>query len=176
MVLFSGCATMTKEECLVANWEAIGEADGTRGKLPDYIGKRSSNCVKNGIYPDQEKWQKGRKKGLKNYCTSRNLYRVGLEGGKFSPVCGFVSFKNQKKLDNSFRRGKRIYTLNKSIKDAKKRIERYETDYNKLRSGDNLKYKTEREARNRMIELDRKLQHLRKEVVLNEHTLSQLRH
>lgn len=175
LVYVSGCATMSKEECQLANWQAIGQMDGANGKQADYLAKRSSNCVKNGIMPNQILWEKGRQKGLRNYCTPNNIYNQGLHGKSFSPVCGFLNVNTQNKLDKRYRAGKRIYELERDISRAKTNIKSYEKDYYKLRSGDKLKYKTQSEANDRMIELDRKIQRLRKELWENERTLSGLR-
>lgn len=175
VTLVSGCATMSVEDCQLANWEALGQADGANGKQADYLSKRSRNCVKNGITPNHILWEKGRQKGIRNYCTATNLYNQGLHGKGYSPVCGFLSESQQNVLNKRYRAGKQIHDLESSISSSKSKIKRYEEDYYKLRSGDKLKYKTQSEANDRMIELDRELRRLRKEVWEKELRLSKLR-
>ena len=45
----SGCATMSGDECLTSDWNAIGYEDGARGYTADRIGKHRKACAKHGV-------------------------------------------------------------------------------------------------------------------------------
>ena len=41
----SGCATMSKEECLVANWREVGFTDASQGYTQDRVAEHRSACA-----------------------------------------------------------------------------------------------------------------------------------
>lgn len=87
-VLLSACATMTKEECVAADWRVVGEADGGKGYPPQ---KRFEGhvdaCARANIVPDQTLWNKGYQKGLLRYCTPLNGLAEGRAGRTYHNVC-----------------------------------------------------------------------------------------
>lgn len=83
----AGCASMSAEECLVADWEAIGYEDGARGAAADTIGRHRKACASAGIAPDFRDYERGRQAGLLEYCRPAVGYRVGTSGGGYSGVC-----------------------------------------------------------------------------------------
>jgi uncharacterized protein DUF2799 len=52
LMVFSGCATMKKEECLTADWYNIGFEDGTRGYKVSRITNHRKACSKYEIAPN----------------------------------------------------------------------------------------------------------------------------
>ncbi len=85
--ILGSCQTLSKKECLTANWEALGEADGAAGRPSDHILKHNKACARVDIVPDQTLWLAGRERGLVSYCTPRNAVRVGLSGRLHHNVC-----------------------------------------------------------------------------------------
>jgi hypothetical protein len=83
----AGCAGMSAEECLVADWEAIGYEDGARGAAADTIGRHRKACASAGITPDFRDYERGRQAGLLEYCRPAVGYRVGVSGGGYGGVC-----------------------------------------------------------------------------------------
>jgi len=48
------CGTLSKEECLTADWGAIGERDGSAGYAPQSrLAGHAKACAKAGVSPDQ---------------------------------------------------------------------------------------------------------------------------
>ncbi|WP_281557015.1 DUF2799 domain-containing protein [Thalassomonas sp. RHCl1] len=99
--LLFGCATMSKEECLVADWYTIGLEDGSDGKAASYIGKHRKACADAGVSPDITAYSAGRKAGLKDYCVASRGYQLAMSGDEYHGVCrgpqeqGFLTgFKN----------------------------------------------------------------------------------
>jgi hypothetical protein len=91
MILISlsvaGCATMDKDECLVADWRLIGFQDGAQGKSATAIGAYREDCAGYHVVPDLEAYQAGRREGLLQYCVPVNGYRLGDSGHTYAAVC-----------------------------------------------------------------------------------------
>lgn len=64
----TGCATMSVQECQVADWQMIGYQDGKNGRDLDYILNHNKACGRINIVPNKPQWQQGREQGLKQYC------------------------------------------------------------------------------------------------------------
>ncbi len=56
-VLLGSCATMSKEECVAADWRVVGETDGAAGYDPQSrFAAHAKSCEKAGVVPDQSLW------------------------------------------------------------------------------------------------------------------------
>lgn len=73
----TGCASLSKAECQVADWYQIGAKDGANGHDWSRLASHAKACAKVGITPDRDTWERGRQAGLYSYCTPANAYRVG---------------------------------------------------------------------------------------------------
>lgn len=83
-----GFASMSKEECLHADWRAIGYEDGAAGAPVSAISNRRTACVKKvGAAPDMAEYLAGREQGLRLYCQPSNGYRLGASGARYQGVC-----------------------------------------------------------------------------------------
>ena len=114
LALLGACASLTKDECLNANWQSIGYNDGARGRLESYITRHFDACSKVGITPDVQAWQSGRVQGLPLYCTPSNAYSVGRAGNDLSPVC---PASQQRALFQSWDWGQEYYLITQQISD-----------------------------------------------------------
>ncbi len=83
----AGCASLSREECLTADWRAIGFADGVEGRQTSYIDEHRKACADVGVTPSFEAWSMGYEDGLVRYCEPANGLRVGLEGRTYRGVC-----------------------------------------------------------------------------------------
>ncbi len=83
----ANCATMSKDDCLTADWERVGYQDGTRGHTASRVESHAKACSKHGISPDLDLYRKGRAEGLKEYCRPDNGFREGLAGRDYRGVC-----------------------------------------------------------------------------------------
>ena len=83
----AGCATMDKDECLVADWRLIGFQDGAQGKSAATIGTYRKDCADYHVAPDLDAYQAGRREGLQQYCMPANGYRLGEAGRAYNAVC-----------------------------------------------------------------------------------------
>lgn len=86
-LMLTGCATLSKDECLYANWEAIGMEDGARGRDLSYLSRHRQACAKHGVSPDIHLYRIGYSAGLKQFCTPERGFSLGLNGSRYSGIC-----------------------------------------------------------------------------------------
>ena len=85
--LLAGCASMSKKECLNANWESVGYHDGKRGVHYSRLDKHRDSCAEYQVVPDQGAYRNGWEQGIRLYCTADNGYRTGQAGKAHSNIC-----------------------------------------------------------------------------------------
>ncbi|MEM9690674.1 MAG: DUF2799 domain-containing protein, partial [Pseudomonadota bacterium] len=115
VLLVSGCASMSADECMMSDWRAVGYEDGARGYTTAQFGSRRKACAKHGVTADFEAYQEGRREGLVEYCQPARGFQVGANGGQYAGVCdaalegGFVE---------AYRIGSELYTLRSAVNSA----------------------------------------------------------
>lgn len=87
VVLLDGCASMSENECLVADWRALGYTDGSRGAPVTRFDRYRRDCAEYGVTPDLEKWRAGRVEGLDLFCQVDRAYELGRNGTDLPPDC-----------------------------------------------------------------------------------------
>lgn len=94
-----GCssATLSREDCLRGDWNAIGIQDGTMGKTLGELNLHKEACAEYGVTPDSKPYADGRDKGLQEYCKLENAVTTGLSGQLYQSVC-------PKEVDEAFRK------------------------------------------------------------------------
>jgi hypothetical protein len=103
----SGCASLSEDECMTADWESIGYQDGSRGYDAGRIANHGEACAEFAIKPDRALYEEGRARGLEIFCTGRNGIRMGRQGYSYNGVC-------PPSLEPSFLQG---YDLGRSMHD-----------------------------------------------------------
>lgn len=87
MLFLPGCATLSKDECLTANWRNIGYEDGTEGQAPDKVDSHRQACAEYGVTPDLDGYQQGYAEGVLIFCTPRNGFARGKSGAAYNGIC-----------------------------------------------------------------------------------------
>jgi uncharacterized protein DUF2799 len=109
----SGCASLSKSECLNANWQDIGVRDGANGQPEEYLIQHSTACAKVGVAPDRERWLAGREQGLERFCTPQRAYQIGEYGGGFdAAICRNF---DQERLFDAYNKGRDVNRLTAEI-------------------------------------------------------------
>ena len=132
LALLQGCATLDKDECMLADWRLIGYQDGVAGKSAVAVGEYREDCAKHAVVPDLDAYRAGREEGLQQYCKPDNGYRLGNAGHGFAAICPTA-------LEDDFRDaynvGRKLYlarsTVNKThsrINNRKKALSNLEDD------------------------------------------------
>lgn len=115
------CATLSKKECLEADWYEIGRRDGILGKPRSIFQEHLDACVEYRVTPDREVYYRGRNDGLKIYCTKDNGFEQGRRRRKYNYIC-------PPELEPDFlagyARGNEIYLYNSKMASLQKRMKR----------------------------------------------------
>jgi hypothetical protein len=56
----SGCSTLSKNECLQANWYELGWRDGNLGKPRSLFQEHADACVKHNVRAEKTEYFRGR--------------------------------------------------------------------------------------------------------------------
>ena len=87
LLSLSGCAAMSKNECLTVDWRTVGYEDGVAGRSGDTIGRYRAACADYGVAPNLDAYQSGRSVGLREYCRPQTGFRIGESGGEDAGLC-----------------------------------------------------------------------------------------
>jgi hypothetical protein len=83
----SGCATMSPEECLQANWEEVGYNDAVEGYTVSRSSEHREACASTGVTVDFALYRNGHTLGLPYYCTRETGFETADHGGDFATQC-----------------------------------------------------------------------------------------
>jgi hypothetical protein len=108
-----GCASLSKDDCRVANWQDIGRRDGRNGYSEDRLMDHAKACAKVGVTPDRDAWLQGRDEGLESYCDPRHGFRIGDSGSGFSN--GICRNYDEGAFISAFEEGRELYRLRGEI-------------------------------------------------------------
>lgn len=88
LILLSGCASMSPEQCRQADWRQIGYADAIKGLPGSQINEHASACAEVGVRPNLDAYLQGRQQGLQTYCQPENGFQAGRRGnGNLGAEC-----------------------------------------------------------------------------------------
>jgi hypothetical protein len=129
LATLTGCASLSKDECLSANWEDIGVRDGANGQPEEYLIQHSTACAKVHVVPDRGAWLHGRERGLERFCVPHRMYNIGEYGGNFeAALCRNF---DQERLVDAYEKGRdvkrRVDTLGSidvELRDIRTALER----------------------------------------------------
>ncbi|WP_352289505.1 DUF2799 domain-containing protein, partial [Psychrobacter sp. GW64-MNA-CIBAN-0177] len=84
------------------------------------------------------------------YCTVNNAYNIGRRGQTINNVC---PAETSSQLQRGNQQGLALYKLNGEIERDNKLLEKYQHEFDKLREGELLHFKNEKDARAYYIKL-----------------------
>ena len=87
MLMVAGCASVSKEDCLLTDWYEIGRMDGRQGKPRTAFQGRAKACLEHGISADRQAYYNGHDQGLNYYCTEQKGFELGQKGLPYNSVC-----------------------------------------------------------------------------------------
>jgi len=119
IIVLSGCASMSGDECATSDWMAVGYEDGSRGYTSERFGNHRKACAKHGITPDFQAYQQGRTDGLVEFCQPSRGYNLGASGGRYNGVCATNS---EDDFLDAYRVGQQLYTLRSNVSSASSQI------------------------------------------------------
>ncbi len=116
LVGLGGCASMSAEECAVADWREVGHSDAARGFNRDRIEDHRKACAEAGIAPDLDAYLAGFAQGLPLYCTRQRGFDIAASGGGRPHQCDRIEFSA---FEQGFVRGIERYQLTNLISSSK---------------------------------------------------------
>jgi hypothetical protein len=111
LVLAAGCASLDRNECLNADWYAIGLEDGARGRAVERLGDHRRACAKHNVAPDTQRYVAGYERGFSEG-RSGHTYAAGCpqpQGAQF--LAGY-------------QRGRELHELHRRLDEVEKDIAR----------------------------------------------------
>ncbi len=127
----SGCATMSKEECLTADWYMIGQGDAEQGSSRTMLDVRRKDCAKAGVTPSLRDYDAGYEKGLKRYCTASNGYTQGVSGANYQGIC--TGFRADDFL-SGYNSGLELFAARDRVNRVRNDISSYQQNIYNIRS------------------------------------------
>lgn len=106
--VLSGCATLSEEECLVADWHSIGYTDAANGNTTSRVESHRKACSKHGVSVNLDEYLAGYEDGLPQFCNRNVGYTRGKSGYSYSGIC--PSYLEDDFLDG-YVVGREIYEL-----------------------------------------------------------------
>ena len=86
-VSLQGCATQPQDECQTADWYTIGYQDGLQGRVARPVAAHHEACARHDATAQLAGYTLGRDDGLKQFCSPRNGFGLGLQGARYNGVC-----------------------------------------------------------------------------------------
>ncbi|MDJ0669329.1 MAG: DUF2799 domain-containing protein [Desulfobacterales bacterium] len=163
LLLFQGCATLSEDECLTADWRTIGFEDGARGISSRNISKHREACAEYGITPDFAIYRAGHREGLREYCVPTQGFALGRSGKRYNNICppnlepGFLA---------AYGDGQAVYNLQQDLN-------RLQGDIRRAR-GEQEALQRDIESNEAMIVSDTTSRHLRRELMVQNRKLEEL--
>ncbi len=126
LLVLSGCAGMSKDECLYADWRAIGYEDGAAGLPVSAVSERRSTCArKAGVTVDMAEYTSGRSQGLELYCEPSRGFAVGSNGQTYHGVC---SGPGEAEFSSAYHAGRQLFELERTVAEIEEDIRQARND------------------------------------------------
>ncbi|WP_322995089.1 DUF2799 domain-containing protein [Castellaniella sp.] len=153
ILILSGCASMSEQECLTADWYDQGYRDGRRGYPVARVIDHQKACADVGVRPDIERYRAGNSQGVLEYCTPDNAFTVGRAGQSYRNAC---PAHLEGKFLPAYHQGKRIYEAQRQVDNLNSESSRLQRKLEKEK-----KPEVQRRLRNELRDLDRRLRYAR---------------
>ncbi|MGD9365044.1 MAG: DUF2799 domain-containing protein [Desulfobacteraceae bacterium] len=125
-----GCASLSKEECANANWDAIGYGDGSHGKSANRFNIHQKACAEHGYKASFADYKEGHLRGLREvFCKPRNGYQLGLKGSGYNNVCPSDA---EPRFLAAYHHGRDIYLAQRSYNRLTLQLSRLKTERTKV--------------------------------------------
>ncbi len=112
LIAAAGCTTMSKDECLQADWFAVGEKDASQGYPQSRLESHRESCAEFGVRPAPLEYRAGYRRGIPYYCNEQKGWDEGRQGSQYYNVC-------PPELERDFLRG---YRLGRDLHDLEQEL------------------------------------------------------
>jgi len=132
-LLASGCATMSPEQCMVADWYELGERDALAGLDSNHLANRAKACQEAGYDIDSEAWYAGFDAAIPAFCTLDNGFRYGIVGNSYRNTC---PSEIQAEFLEGYDVGTRIYALEQQVASSQRRLNSIQANIERAQDSD----------------------------------------
>lgn len=115
-----GCATLSKEECLVANWREVGFSDASQGYTQARVAEHRAACAQAQVTVNLDEYNKGFELGLKNYCTANTGFDLGGKGAGYPDQC---NEKTYPQVRAGFKQGQAVYNVQRQRNEVERELQ-----------------------------------------------------
>lgn len=132
LVLFIGCSTFSKQQCMEMNWATQGRTAALNGLTAgDRLRYFDRECFQeHGVSPDARFFQAGYEEGLKEFCTPQYSFQFATRGGEYNGIC---PAEKEKAVVESMHKGRYIY-LEREVSYLSGRVTSLESQVSSLQS------------------------------------------
>ncbi|WFP50191.1 DUF2799 domain-containing protein [Methylomonas sp. EFPC3] len=164
----SGCASLSREDCLRGDWFGVGIRDGLGGEPGARLADHADACREHGIVVDQAAYFAGRDQGLRDYCRLDNAFTEGLNGRGYQHVCPPA-------IDSQFAR---YNAAAYAVYEDRNELDQLQSDLSDKESrlrDSKLTDKERDRLRSELRDLDRHYDHHRQDLYFHERQLDDMR-
>lgn len=168
-----GCASLSEEDCLTADWAVMGEADGQQGLPVSEINRYRRQCAPYGVVPDTQAYLEARERGLALFCTHDNGYDQGRSGAPHRLVCPAAA---EPDVRGGYDLGRAVYVPLTELRNSNDTIGYNEDEIEGLRSdnsnreetlrSDDLSDEEKRDQRDAIASNERRIKELKDDIVM----------
>jgi hypothetical protein len=115
----AGCAGMSEQACVSADWRTIGFTDGSLGRSAATIGSYSKQCGEHGVTPNLDAYRAGHAEGVQSFCRPSNGFEVGHSGAAYQGVC---PANLERDFLPEYNAGHHLFELESDLRSADARI------------------------------------------------------
>lgn len=151
--MLAGCETMSKKDCLSADWRQVGYQAGREGKPRSHIEDITESCAKASVTPDRSLYFSGWELGVREYCMPQHGFDMGRNGTIYRAVCPPESAP---RFEAAYQRGYRIYEARQNVAQLENKRHQLEAQLEKATADDQKKH-----IRDELAELDKRLRYAR---------------
>src|SRR2546430_9365862 len=119
ILILAGCASLSKNQCLKADWYAVGLFGSAVGRPLGGTGDHRRACAEYNVTPQTERYLGGRNEGLKTFCNYERGYSNGRAGYAYVPVCAAESG-----FSAGYQRGRELHDLTQRLTEVRNHIAR----------------------------------------------------
>ena len=109
----AGCASMSKDECLNANWEDIGMRDGLNGAARNTFASHVEACREAGVVADPQRYRAAYERGIQRFCVPANGLEAGRRGRSYAN--GTCPVAQEAAFVTAYRRGQDVYRAQQEV-------------------------------------------------------------
>ena len=128
LVVLTGCTSLSKDECLQANWYGIGYQHGVNGTQYQDGVNALAQCSEFGVRADINEYKSGYDQGLNVYCEPENGFTLAMQGMPYNGVCNSTAFRK------AWQEGNDRYQVQQRLIDIDDRIEEIDRRLHTIRA------------------------------------------